>query len=60
MLWVQESKRTSDITKKDCIWNPAICSFKNDKYLASIIDHSMIKCHEIMDPSKYNPKIKIN
>ena len=57
---MQKSKRTSDITKKDCIWNPAICSFKNDKYLASIIDHSMIKCHEIMDPSKYNPKIKIN
>ena len=57
---MQKSNRISDITKKDCICNPAICSFKNDKCLASIIDDSVIKCHEIMDPSKYNPKIKIN
>ena len=27
-----------NIYKKDYIWNPATCSCKNDKYLASIID----------------------
>ena len=26
------------------IWNPAGCSCKNDNYLASIIDNSVITC----------------
>ena len=37
------------ICEKDYIWNPATCSYKNGKYLASIIDDSMITCDEIID-----------
>ena len=31
------------ICEKDYIWNSATCSFKNRKYLASVIDDSMIR-----------------
>ena len=34
--------------KKNYIWNPPICSFENRKYLASIVDNSMITCDEII------------
>ena len=45
------------ICEKDYIWNPATCSCKNGKYLASIIDNSVIMCDEIMDAkSKSNNK----
>ena len=37
------------ICEKDYIWNPATCSCKNGKYLASIIDDSVITSHEIID-----------
>ena len=30
--------------RKDCIWNPAACSCQNSKYLATIIDDSVITC----------------
>ena len=30
------------VCKKDYSWNPDICSCENGKYLASIIDDSMI------------------
>ena len=33
------------ISEKDYIWNPAICSCKNGKYLANIIDNSVITCN---------------
>ena len=31
------------------IWNPATCSCENGKYLASIIDDSVIMCYEIIE-----------
>ena len=34
---------------KDYIWNPAACSFEKGKYLASIIDDSVIMCDEVID-----------
>ena len=37
------------IYEKDYIWNPATCSCKNGKYLASIIAKSVITCDEIID-----------
>ena len=40
------------IYKKDYIWNPAICSCKNGKYLASITDDSAITCNEIIEERK--------
>ena len=39
----------NDICEKDYIWNPATCSCKNGKNLASIIDDSVITCDEIVD-----------
>ena len=54
--------------KKDYIWNHVTCC-KNGKYLASIIDDSVITCDEILDaeaklqdeetetiPTKFNGK----
>ena len=35
--------------EKDYIWNPAVCSCKSGKYLASIIDDLVITCDEIID-----------
>ena len=35
--------------KKDYIWNPATCNYEKGKYLASIIDDSLIACNEIID-----------
>ena len=35
--------------KKNYIWNPATCSCKTGKYLASITDDSVITCDEIID-----------
>ena len=34
---------------KDHIWNPAACSCKNGKELASITENSVITCDEIID-----------
>ena len=46
--------------EKDYIWNPATCSCKNGKYLASIIDDSAVTCDEIIDEeeTKTIPKIQ--
>ena len=38
--------------KKDFIWNPATCGCENGKYLASIIDESVITCDEIIKETK--------
>ena len=38
--------------KKDYIWNPATCSCESGKYLASIINESVITCDEIIDTTK--------
>ena len=35
------SAKKNHICEKDCIWNPATCSCKNGKNLASIIDDSV-------------------
>ena len=43
------------ICEKDYIWNPATCSFKNRKYLASVIDDSMITCNEMIRETKTLP-----
>ena len=46
--------------KKDYIWNPTTCSCENGKYLANIIDNSMITCEEIIDAEtkSYNNETK--
>ena len=37
------------VCEKDYIWNPSTCSCENGKYLASIMDDSVITCDEIID-----------
>ena len=32
------------VCEKDYFWNPATCSYKNGKYLPSIMDDSAITC----------------
>ena len=43
------------ICEKDYIWNPATCSFENEKYLASKINGSVIMCGEITEETKTVP-----
>ena len=43
---VSEKKR---ICEKDYIWNPVTCSCENGKYLASIMDDSVIRCEEVIN-----------
>ena len=35
--------------EKDYIWNHATCSCKNSKYLANIMDDSLITCDEVIE-----------
>ena len=35
-----------NICEKDYIWNPATYTYKNGKYLTSIIDNSVITCDQ--------------
>ena len=43
------------VSAKD-VWNPSSCNFKNGKYLASIIDDSMITCDKVIE--SYDEEIK--
>ena len=48
----------------NCVWNPSTYSCKNGKYLAIIIDDSMIKCDETIEETKtatknFNEKISM-
>ena len=38
-----------NICEKDYIWNPGSSSCQNGKYLANIMDDSVITCDEIID-----------
>ena len=40
---------------KDCIWNHDVCTCKNGKYIASIIDDSVIMCDDIIEETKTVP-----
>ena len=44
------------VCEKDYVWNPATCNCENGKYLASIMDDSMITCDEVI--KSYDEKIK--
>ena len=43
------------ICKKDYIWNSDTYSCENGKYLASIIDNSVIACDETIEETKTIP-----
>ena len=48
------------ICEKDYICNPATCSCENGKYLASIIDDSVISCDEIIEEETKAVKTNFN
>ena len=43
------------VCKKYFTWNPATFSWKNDKYLASVINNSVITCGDITEKTKTVP-----
>ena len=49
MINVNVNVEKRHVCEKDYIWNPATCSCENAKYLASIIDDSVITCDKIID-----------
>ena len=53
--WCQCKKR--HVCEKDYVWNPAACNCENRKYLASVIDNSVIISDEfrgVYDNDKVN------
>ena len=42
------------LCEKSYVWNPATCNCENGKYLASIMDDSVITCDEIIDVEEKN------
>ena len=47
-----------DVCKKYFVWNPAACTCKNDKYLASIIDDSVLTCEEMKESKETKTILK--
>ena len=47
-----DAKKKKKTLKDKYIWNPATCSCKNGKYLASITDDSVITSDEIVEEIK--------
>ena len=54
--WCECKKR--HVCESDYVWSLTTCNCKNGKYLASIIDDSVITCDEIIE--SYNVEIKTN
>ena len=44
------------ICEKDYVWDPATCNCENRKYLASILDDSVIMCDKVI--GSYDEEIK--
>ena len=53
-VYVWKPKRTSCV-QRNCVWNSATCSYKNGKYVGSIIDNSVVICNEIIKETKTIP-----
>ena len=46
--------KNHSIWDKDYVWNPSTCSCENGKYLANIMDDSVITFYEIIDVKETN------
>ena len=49
MINVNVNVKKHHLCQKDYVWNLAICSCGNEKYLASVMDDSAIICDEVRD-----------
>ena len=47
-----------NVCEKDYVWNLATCSCNNGKYLASVMDDSVIMCDEVIE--SYNEETNFN
>ena len=47
-----------DVCEKYFVWNPATCTCKNGKYLASIIDDSVLTCEEMKEAKETKTILK--
>ena len=58
---VDVSVKKRHVCEKDYVWNPATWNCENGKYLASVMDDSMISCNEIINVMETNfmKKIKL-
>ena len=52
--WYECKKR--HVCEKDYIWNPTTCSYQNRKYLASVMDDSVIQCDKFIEPQDEETK----
>ena len=50
-----KSPKERHVFERDYTWSSTTCSYKNGKYLASIIDDSVIACDEIIEVTKGVP-----
>ena len=50
-----KSPKEHHVFERDYTWSSTTCSYKNGKYLASIIDDSVIACDEIIEVTKGVP-----
>ena len=51
-MYKKKKKKKEKRKKKKQIWNPAKCFCENGKYLASVIDDSVIMFDEIIEETK--------
>ena len=42
---------------KRLCWNPSTCGYETEKYLASIIDNSVLTCDQIIKETKTVPTV---
>ena len=56
MINVKYKCKQHNMYEKDYIWNPVTCSCKNNKYLANIMDDSVIMCDEIIESTTKKQK----
>ena len=54
--WCQCKCKKHHLCEKHYFWDPATCKYENGKYLASIMDDSVITCDEVLE--LYNEEIK--
>ena len=60
MINVGVNAKKHHVCEKEYIWNPATCSCKNGRYLASIIDNSVITCDDVIDAEKEMKTVTTN
>ena len=57
---VDVSLKKRNVCQKGNVWNPATCTCKNEKYLASIMDDSAIISDEVTDADDETKTISTN